>query len=333
MSSTIATAEPTADHAGTDQESRAIWFEERFAMLHENVNSFVKGMSEKTRMALVCLLAEGHLLIEDVPGVGKTSLAKAIANSIGMSMSRVQCTPDLLPGDVTGVNIFHFGRSEFEFTPGPAFSHLLFADELNRASPKTQSAFLEVMEERRVTVGGTTYTVPAPFILIATQNSSDTEGTYPLLDGQIERFLMRIELGYPDVDSEVQMLQNESTGRSVDELRPVIDESDALAMTVIARQTHASNKLLRYVARICIATRTGPPSSTPHQPARQRGAVAGCPLARCQFRAPVRVRRRREARRPIGAGASHVLDVGGRARQRIAGQDPRRDPRRREPRA
>jgi MoxR-like ATPase len=175
----------------------AAGFEQLFQALLDNVERVIQGKSEEVRLALTCLFAEGHLLIEDVPGVGKTSLAKAIARSLGGTWHRIQFTPDLLPSDVVGVSVWNRATTEFEFRPGGVFAHVVLADEINRASPKTQSALLESMEERQVTVDGHTYPLPRPFMVIATQNPIELEGTYPLPEAQLDRFLMRIRMGYP----------------------------------------------------------------------------------------------------------------------------------------
>jgi MoxR-like ATPase len=238
--------------------ARAAWFADRFGKLQANVEGFIRGKSSVVRMALVCMMAEGHLLIDDVPGTGKTSLAKAIANSIDGSMNRIQFTPDLLPSDVTGTQIYNSNSTEFEFRPGPVFAQVVVGDEINRASPKTQSALLEVMEERQVTVDGTPYLVPRPFIVIATQNPVEFDGTYHLPEAQIDRFMMRMGIGYPDHESEVEVLRNRSAGRSVAEVRPVMDIKTAQTMTVIARETYVAPSLLAYVVTICAATRKIP---------------------------------------------------------------------------
>src|SRR3954447_18705755 len=181
-------------------------FAETFAAIAANVERVVQGKPEVIQLALLCLVAEGHLLIEDVPGVGKTSLAKALAASVDCRWSRIQFTPDLLPSDVVGVTIWNRSTSEFEFRPGVVFSNIVLGDEINRASPKTQSALLESMEERQVTVDGRTHVLEAPFMVIATQNPIEHEGTYPLPEAQLDRFLMRLRIGYPDRDAELAIL-------------------------------------------------------------------------------------------------------------------------------
>ncbi|MGH9034567.1 MAG: AAA family ATPase, partial [Acidimicrobiia bacterium] len=185
----------------------AATFEERFEALTNNVERVIQGKRDVIRLALTCLVADGHLLIEDVPGVGKTMLAKAIARSIDGTWHRIQFTPDLLPSDVTGVSVWNRGSNEFEFRAGGVFANIVLADEVNRASPKTQSALLEAMEERQVTVDVVTHPLPRPFIVIATQNPIEYEGTYPLPEAQLDRFLMRSSIGYPDHASTIRILE------------------------------------------------------------------------------------------------------------------------------
>jgi MoxR-like ATPase len=248
-------AEPSSAGA---HSSRATWFHERFASLQANIEGFIKGKPEVVRMALVCLMGEGHLLIDDIPGVGKTSLAKAIANSISGSMNRIQFTPDLLPSDVTGTQIWNANTREFEFRPGPIFAHVVVGDEINRASPKTQSALLEVMEERQVTVDGTPYLTPRPFLVIATQNPVEFDGTYHLPEAQIDRFMMRLSIGYPSHEAEVEVIRNRSAGRTAEDVRPVMDVETAKAMVAIAKEIHVAQSLHDYVVTLCAATRRLP---------------------------------------------------------------------------
>jgi MoxR-like ATPase len=224
----------------------------------DNVASFIQGKREVISLAVTCLLAEGHLLLEDVPGVGKTSLARSIAATLGMSWHRIQFTPDLLPSDVTGVSIFHQGSATFEFHPGPVFAHVVLADEINRASPRTQSALLEVMEERTVTVDGVTHQVPRPFLVLATQNPIEMDGTFPLPEAQLDRFLMSVSIGYPDLESEVQVLANSHRGLSVDELTPVGSAEDVRRMVALARSVHVDHSVMEYVVRLVSATRSTP---------------------------------------------------------------------------
>ena len=250
-----AAATPAVDSA---RAARAAWVAEQFDGLQRNVESFIRGKSSVVRFALVCMMAEGHLLIDDVPGVGKTALAKAIANSIAGSMNRIQFTPDLLPSDVTGTQIWNANTREFEFRPGPIFANVVVGDEINRASPKTQSALLEVMEENQVTVDGTPYLVPKPFLVIATQNPVEFDGTYNLPEAQIDRFTMCLSMGYPDHESEIEIIRNRAAGRSSEEIRAVMDVKTAATMTVVAREAFVAPSLQSYIVTICSATRKLP---------------------------------------------------------------------------
>jgi MoxR-like ATPase len=221
----------------------------------DNVGHVIKGKPEVIRLALVALLAEGHLLVEDVPGVGKTSLARALAASLDLAWQRVQFTPDLLPSDVTGAAVYHQNTQTFEFHPGPVFANIVVADEINRASPKTQSALLEVMEERVVTVDGHPHEVPRPFVVMATQNPIEMDGTYRLPEAQLDRFLLRIPVGYPSHDAEVEILTSGGSARTVSDLRPVATVADLTAAIEHTRQVHASAPLTDYVVRLVAATR------------------------------------------------------------------------------
>ncbi|MDY7105955.1 MAG: MoxR family ATPase [Actinomycetota bacterium] len=231
------------------------WFAGRFGALRENIELFMQGKRSAIEAALVSLLTEGHLLVEDVPGVGKTSLAKALALSIDGELRRIQFTPDLLPSDVTGASIFDPGSATFEFHPGGVFANVVLADEINRASPKTQSALLEVMEERQVTVDSDVLVVPRPFIVIATQNPVEHEGTYQLPEAQLDRFLMRITIGYPDLTTEMAIARNRARGADVEDLHAVVSTADLTTMIAIAQQVHLAEPLLEYVATLVAATR------------------------------------------------------------------------------
>jgi MoxR-like ATPase len=226
-----------------------------FDALLANVERVIQGKREPVRLALVCLFAEGHLLIEDVPGVGKTSMAKAIARSIDGSWSRIQFTPDLLPSDVTGVSVWNRIANEFEFRPGGVFANVVLADEINRASPKTQSALLEAMEERQVTVDSHTYGLRRPFMVIATQNPIELEGTYPLPEAQLDRFLMRIQMGYPSHDAERAILETHGSHASVEELAPVTAAAEVLAAAESIAGMHVASNLKAYIVDLVTATR------------------------------------------------------------------------------
>jgi MoxR-like ATPase len=222
-----------------------------------NVARVIHGKRTATSLALVCLVAEGHLLVEDVPGVGKTSLAKALARSLGLGWQRIQFTPDLLPSDVTGASVFDRSTSRFTFRPGAVFANVLLGDEINRASPKTQSALLEAMEERQVTVDGTTHLLPSPFLVVATQNPTEHEGTYPLPESQIDRFLLRVRLGYPDRQAEIAMLDQQG-GLSADDLAAVVDPSDVATMIRVADSVHVASALRGYLVDLAAASRAHP---------------------------------------------------------------------------
>jgi MoxR-like ATPase len=226
-----------------------------FDALLANVEHVIQGKREPVRLALVCLFAEGHLLIEDVPGVGKTSMAKALARSIDGTWSRIQFTPDLLPSDVTGVSVWNRVANEFEFRPGGVFADVVLADEINRASPKTQSALLEAMEERQVTVDTHTYGLPRPFMVIATQNPIELEGTYPLPEAQLDRFLMRIQMGYPSHDAERAILDTRGSHASVEELAPVTSAAEIVAAASAVADIHVADNLKAYIVDLVTATR------------------------------------------------------------------------------
>jgi MoxR-like ATPase len=220
------------------------------------INSVIEGKPETVRLAMTVLLAEGHALIEDVPGVGKTLMAKALARSIDCSVRRVQFTPDLLPSDITGVSAFNQELREFEFKPGPIFANLVLGDEINRASPKTQSALLESMEERQVTVDGATYSLESPFMVIATQNPIEMEGTYPLPEAQRDRFTARIAIGYPSPAAELAMLDAHGSHSPLDDLKPVAHASDVRALIAAVREVHVADQVRQYIIDIVTATRT-----------------------------------------------------------------------------
>lgn len=229
------------------------WFQETFEALVENVEQVVLGKRHVIELAFTAMLAEGHLLLEDFPGTGKTSLARAMGQSVQGTSNRIQFTPDLLPGDVTGITVYDQKRGEFEFHPGPIFSNIVLADEINRASPKTQSALLEVMEEGQVTVDGVTRAVGAPFLVVATQNPVEQAGTYRLPEAQLDRFLLKTSLGYPDHAATVRILEGSAQVRR--EVNPVIARDAVVAMSAFARSVYLNPLVLDYISRIVDATR------------------------------------------------------------------------------
>ncbi len=230
---------------------------EQLQLLISQLNTVIVGKPAQVQMSVACLLAGGHLLIDDVPGVGKTTLAHALARSFGLQFSRVQFTADLMPSDLTGVSVYERGKESFVFHPGPVFAQVLLADEINRASPKTQSALLEAMEEKQVTVEGETRRLPQPFFVIATQNPHDQLGTYALPESQLDRFLMRISLGYPDRESERGLLKGQDRREVLEHLPAVINPADLGALQHMVQQVHAADPLLNYVQDLIAATRNG----------------------------------------------------------------------------
>ncbi len=224
-------------------------------VVQENIAAAIIGKEGAIELLLVAVLCDGHVLLEDVPGIGKTTLAKTLARSLHCSFARIQFTPDLLPSDVTGINYFNQKRQEFEFRSGPVFSQILLADEINRATPRTQSSLLEAMQERQVTVDGATLPLPRPFLVIATQNPIELEGTFPLPEAQLDRFLLQVRLGYPTLQEEEEILLRYARRDPLDELTPVVDEAALLALQASVRQVHVSDEVRRYMLTVVRSTR------------------------------------------------------------------------------
>ncbi len=259
-------------------------FAEVFSAITGNIERVIQGKREVVELALLCMLAEGHLLLEDVPGVGKTSLAKSLAASLACTWKRVQFTPDVLPTDIVGVTIWNRGKDVFEFRPGPVFANLVLGDEINRASPKTQSALLEAMEEGQVTVDGNTYPLSQPFMVIATQNPVEHEGTYPLPESQLDRFLMRVSLGYPARQAEIDILDVHASAGTFPDIGPVATAAQISSMVQAVRQVHVAPALKSYLVDVADATRRHPGLSLGMSPratlslmraSRARAAAAG----------------------------------------------------------
>lgn len=226
--------------------------------LEDNLSEVIIGKSETLRLIVIALLSQGHLLIEDVPGVGKTMLARSLAKSLGCSFKRIQFTPDMLPSDVTGVSIYNQNTREFEYRPGPLMAQIVLADEINRATPKTQSALLEAMEERQITVDGTTHALPVPFMVLATQNPIEYEGTFPLPEAQLDRFLMRIELGYTSLSNEIKIMEQQQLIHPILGLEPVVSAEEILLAQETIKHVHVSQSIKKYIVELVRETRRHP---------------------------------------------------------------------------
>ena len=236
----------------------AVAFKEAFDAITDNIESVIKGKSDVVRLAVVAIVAEGHILFEDLPGTGKSMLARAISETISASNSRIQCTPDMLPGDITGSSIYRQNEGVFEFQPGPVFTNVLLADEINRATPKTQSALLEAMAERRVTADGTTYELPRPFVVLATQNPVEQAGTFPLPEAQLDRFLFKLSMGYMDRNSEFEVMFDNARQLSIEEIEAVTDLESIDEMIDYASTIEVSPEVGYYIVDLVHATRNDP---------------------------------------------------------------------------
>jgi MoxR-like ATPase len=277
------------------------WVAERFERLLQNVEQVVRGKRAVIARAVLCMLAEGHLLLEDVPGVGKTTLAKALASCIDGQARRLQCTPDLLPSDVTGVQLWDSSSREFVFHEGPVFANILLADEINRSPAKTQASLLEVMQERQVTVDSVPYAVPRPFMVIATQNPIEHSGTYELPEAQLDRFMMKARIGYPAESDEVDVVDLRTTRLDADGLTPVMSTAELAAMVQATSQVYLSAEVRTYIVRLTSATRPG----EPHLHERELRAIREVVMLGASPRASVALGRAAQAAAAV-AGRSYV---------------------------
>ncbi len=263
--------------------------------LIDNLERVMVGQHDAIELLIVALLAGGHVLIEDVPGTGKTTLARALAVSLGLDFKRVQCTPDLLPGDITGAQIYNPQTTSFEFRPGPVFAGIVLADEINRATPRTQSALLEAMQERQVTSAGETYPLPDPFLVLATQNPVEYEGTFPLPEAQLDRFLLRVEVGYPNEEEELDLLERIEGAHPLDSLGEVVDRDLIRQAVAAVSGVHVSREVRRYIVRLVRASRHDPAVDLGLSPraaiALQRAAQAHAGLVGRDYVAPDDVKR------------------------------------------
>ncbi|MBI2859435.1 MAG: MoxR family ATPase [Chloroflexi bacterium] len=242
----------------------------------KNVKLVIIGKDAAIERSLVTLMCRGHALVEDVPGVGKTMLARSLAVSIGCAFKRIQFTPDLLPSDIVGVSIYNQHKARFEFSPGPIVSQVVLADEINRATPKTQSALLEAMEERQVTVGGETFSLPAPFFVIATQNPIEYEGTFPLPEAQLDRFLQRISLGYPSLDEELRMISSQENAHPIETLRAVATPEEVVSLQEAVKGIHVDDKVRNYIVSVLQCTRNHPDISLGASPRATLNLFRAC---------------------------------------------------------
>src|SRR4030081_2439596 len=266
------TASPirTSPRAGENSKGRkpltGAVFQERYEAIVSNIEQVIKGKNAAIRMVLNAILAEGHVLLEDLPGTGKTMLARSLAQTVQAESSRIQCTPDLLPSDITGSSVIDLTTREFKFQAGPVFTNILLADEINRATPKTQSSLLEAMQERRVSVDGITHNLPRPFLLLATQNPIELAGTFPLPEAQLDRFLFKISLGFPDSTAEMEVLDSNALGLAIEKLSSVCTVEEVIALQEWPKGVQISTQIKQYIIDICQATRTDPSLQLPASP-------------------------------------------------------------------